>query len=237
MPIPTIILLSMGALAFLCAIYFGAGILFRSQADRRAISLDGRGMIALSYDDGPGAVVTPKLLDLLARHDATATFFLVGVNARLHPDVVSRIAEEGHAVGWHSETHLNQWKCLPLSAWRDTWRIPKMLQSGTVNTQTYRPPFGKMNALSVLAAKARGLAISTWSVVSFDTERQPPAIDAIVKQIESRGGAVVLMHDNDRDSDTANQSEFTLQLTESILTLGHRRGWKFVPVPELMEPL
>ena len=63
-------------------------------------------LLALTFDDGPHPTWTPRLLDVLDRHQVEATFFVIGANARRHPDVLREIASRGHAVGNHTDTHL-----------------------------------------------------------------------------------------------------------------------------------
>src|SRR5213593_4663199 len=63
--------------------------------------------IAMTFDDGPSATLTPKLLDLLATHHIKATFFVIGENVAEHPDIVARAAREGHEIGNHSWSHPN----------------------------------------------------------------------------------------------------------------------------------
>src|SRR5271157_5865514 len=69
--------------------------------------------LALTFDDGPNPAITPKLLELLARHNARATFFLVGKFVRQCPDLVKELAARGHVLGNHTETHPNLFFCAP----------------------------------------------------------------------------------------------------------------------------
>jgi len=66
----------------------------------------------LSFDDGPHPIITPALLDVLQNYQAKATFFCIGENVKKYPDVYQRIIQEGHAVGNHTQTHLNGWKII-----------------------------------------------------------------------------------------------------------------------------
>ena len=84
----------------------------RAESRLRARCRD-RGVIVLTYDDGPGAELTPRLLQLLDEHEASATFFLLGVRAEACPDVVDRLVSSGHEVATHSHSHRNDWKTDP----------------------------------------------------------------------------------------------------------------------------
>ena len=227
------ILLAIVIAAGIPCFYFGTGIIARRFADRRAASFIGIGCVAITYDDGPSPKQTHRILDLLAESGASATFFLIGDSAIRHPDVVERIVAEGHAVGWHSKTHRNQWKCWPLTAWRDTTRIPGLLRSGRTKATIYRPPYGKINLASAIAARWRGLPISTWTLDSGDTHPSIPSVRNVVRRIDADGGGVVLMHDNERTvTDGEARDQFVIELTEALIDLARRRAWKLIPVPE-----
>ena len=227
-----IVILVAGSLPCL---YYGIGIAARLLADRRAASLLGTRRLALTYDDGPSPEQTDRLLTILADRNAKATFFLIGGSAERHPEVVKRIAAAGHEIGWHSQTHLNQWKCSPFRAWRDTASIPDVLHPLRPHDMTYRPPFGKLNLLSVLAAQLRGFTISTWTLPSGDTYSTVPSVEDVVGRVEAQGGGVILMHDFERDASdprSADRDQFVTNLTIALLDLARDRDWKVVPVPE-----
>ncbi|MCP4069634.1 MAG: hypothetical protein GY741_15285 [Phycisphaeraceae bacterium] len=100
---------------------------------------------------------------------------------------------------------------------------------------TYRPPFGKLNLLSVLAARLRGLKISTWTLPSGDSYSTVPLVEDVVGRVEAQGGGVILMHDNERkasDPKAADRDRFVTSLTIALLDLARDRGWEVVPVPE-----
>ncbi|WJH35220.1 polysaccharide deacetylase family protein [Paenibacillus sp. CC-CFT747] len=73
----------------------------------------GKGQIALTFDDGPDPVYTPRLLDLLKERGIRATFFVLGSKAEKHPDLIRRMHEEGHQIGIHNYTHLSNWLMTP----------------------------------------------------------------------------------------------------------------------------
>ena len=221
------------AAGILPGLYFGVGIVARLQADRRAASLMGTGRLALTYDDGPSPEQTDRILKLLEDRKAHATFFVIGHSATTYPEVIGRIVAAGHEVGWHSLAHLNQWRASPSAAWRDTSSIPAILENLDPVASIYRPPYGKLNLLSVLAARRRRLRISTWTRPSGDTDPTIPDVQEIVDQVDADGGGVVLMHDNKRTNpDGDARDHFVAQLTAALLDLAQRRGWTLVPVPE-----
>lgn len=226
-------LLAILAAGILPCLYFGIGIAVRLRADRRAASLLETGRLALTYDDGPSPRVTDRLLEILAEREAHATFFVIGRSAERHPELIRRIAAAGHEIGWHSRAHLNQWKCWPHRAWRDTNSIPELLRPSRSERLTYRPPYGKLNLLSVLAARLQGFGISTWTLASGDTYPVLPSIRTVVDRVDAAGGGVVLMHDMARSSPDAEERElFVANLTIALIDLARQRDWQLVPVPE-----
>ncbi|MEE2936365.1 MAG: polysaccharide deacetylase family protein [Planctomycetota bacterium] len=217
----------------LFCMYFGTGVVARLLADRRAASLRGSGRLALTYDDGPSPLQTDRILNILAQRGATATFFVIGRSAEMYPEVLNRIAGAGHEIAWHSQKHLNQWHSLPIASWFDTAQIPDVTHATTDPLATYRPPFGKLNLVSLIAARIRGLGISTWTIASGDTFPELPLVQAVVDRVEAEGGGVILMHDHQRTGpDSEERERFVRELTIALLDLARDREWKIAPVPE-----
>jgi peptidoglycan/xylan/chitin deacetylase (PgdA/CDA1 family) len=150
-------------------------------------------VIALTFDDGPHPVDTPALLEVLARHRARATFFLVGKPAARHPELVARIVAEGHAVGGHTWDHPS----LPTLAGRYRRRQLDWTRQalGAADSRLFRPPFGHQSLRSRLDARRRGLTVVCWDVVAEDW-RDDPA-DQLVERVYRtvRRGSIVLFHD------------------------------------------
>jgi len=137
--------------------------------------------IALTFDDGPNPAHTPQFLKLLERYGAPATFFLVGRFARSCPDLVREIADRGHSIGNHTETHVNL-------AWLPAWRIEEELQACQDSILRalgferdaaqilMRPPFGYRGPQLWSAVRHVGLrGVAMWSLKSYDWKLQPPA--------------------------------------------------------------
>ena len=235
MPDPlTILLVVLAALIGTVAAWYGLGILVRSACDARARrSTVGRDRIMLTYDDGPGRTVTPELLDLLREHETRATFFLIGRSAEQAPELVERLAAEGHTIGWHTQTHRNQWKVDPIRGLADVWRPRGLLASGATRVTVFRPPYGKMTLGTVLAALARRLPILTWTHVSGDTHEVLPNPASIAARVERDRGGVVLMHDMDRPDEA--RPAFVLELTRHLIELARRRHWELATPCEAPE--
>ena len=112
-------------------------------------------MLILTYDDGPSNLVTPEILDLLRRHNAKATFFMLGRSARQNASVADLIVKEGHDVGCHTDQHFNAWKVDPWTALADINAGYERLSSWVAPDGMYRPPFGKMTLPTQLAIRRR----------------------------------------------------------------------------------
>ncbi|MBQ0905816.1 bifunctional polysaccharide deacetylase/glycosyltransferase family 2 protein [Micromonospora sp. U21] len=163
--------------------------------------------IALTFDDGPDPRWTPQVLDVLRRHGAHATFFVVGARVNEHPELVRRILAEGHEIGSHTFTHAN---LAAVPAWRRDLELSltrKAIAAATGQEATLlRPPFSSVpTALTGPEYAALRAAAGTGHVAVLadrDTrDWQRPGIDQIVRATTpARGrGAVVLMHDGGGD--------------------------------------
>jgi len=158
-----------------------------------AVRTDVKAM-ALTFDDGPDPISTPVLLDLLARLDAKATFFLVGIRAKQHPELVARIAVEGHEIGNHSWSHPS----LPLLSQSEVAdqliRTREVLQG---RGQTLmRPPFGDSTFAINAVIRRLGYEMVLWDVVGEDWADHDA--DTIAQRVLDRAhpGAIVLLHDS-----------------------------------------
>jgi peptidoglycan/xylan/chitin deacetylase (PgdA/CDA1 family) len=140
--------------------------------------------IALTFDDGPNPAITPQLLELLERHSARATFFLIGRFARACPELVREIAARGHAIGNHTETHPN---LAVLSSSRTVEEIARCsesiagaLASGARETrgaarglEWMRPPFGYRGPQTASAVRRAGLSgVAMWSLMCYEWRRK-----------------------------------------------------------------
>lgn len=161
---------------------------------RRPIVPDGT--VALTFDDGPNEIYTPQVLEILARYNVKATFFLVGAEAERYPDIVRRILSEGHAIGNHTWDHVDL-TVLDEEGFRQqvdrTQTLLSEMQGAPV--RCVRPPHGRINQFAMDQLNARGLRMMKWN---RDTEDwKEPGVDAIVGRAlwDVRPGRVILMHD------------------------------------------
>jgi peptidoglycan-N-acetylglucosamine deacetylase len=183
--------------------------------------------IAMTFDDGPSATLTPKLLDLLAARHIKATFFVIGENVAEHPEIVARAAREGHEIGNHSWSHPNFAKMSDERVRQQLWRTDTAIQSATGTRPTLmRPPYG-----SITAREKRwihdelGYDIILWDVDPYDWKRPGPVVvrNRILK--ETHPGSIVLSHDIHPG---------TIEAMPSTLDALVAKGFKFVTVSELI---
>src|SRR6266700_7318842 len=183
--------------------------------------------IAMTFDDGPSAALTPKLLDLLAAHHIKATFFVIGENVAEHPEIVARAAREGHEIGNHSWSHPNFGKMSDQAVRSQLQRTDDAIKNATGERPTLmRPPYG-----SITAREKRwihdefGYRIIVWDVDPFDWKRPGPAVvrNRILKETQS--GSIVLSHDIHPG---------TIEAMPSTLDALEAKGFKFVTVSDLL---
>ena len=183
--------------------------------------------IALTFDDGPGSKLTPKLLDLLAAHHIKATFFLIGENAAQYPDIVAREAKEGHEVANHSWSHPNFNKMSDDAVRSQLRRTDDAIKTAMGSSPTLlRPPYGNITAHQKKWINQEfGYKIALWDVDPLDWKRPGSAVvcNRIVKN--TRAGSIVLAHDIHPG---------TIDAMPCVLKELEAKGFKFVTVSELI---
>lgn len=153
--------------------------------------------VTLTFDDGPDPEHTPEVLDRLKRFGLTAAFFLVGRNAAASPELVLRIAAEGHALGNHTFSHRRLGPFAFAASARDVIRC----QDVVPGARLFRPPLGRLTPALWLAARRLGLRCVNWSLDGGDWGCRSAADAAecgrqLLEQV--RPGDVVLLHDHHR---------------------------------------
>lgn len=152
--------------------------------------------LALTFDDGPDPVWTPRLLDALARVGASATFFLVGERAERAPDVVRRMVAEGHEVASHSWSHRCLWLCGPRTTEAEIQRAHDGLGAlAGAPPRHFRPPWGMVNAAMFPALRRVGERCVFWSIQPEGRRPTPPARQIAHVLHRAHPGAIVDLHD------------------------------------------
>jgi peptidoglycan/xylan/chitin deacetylase (PgdA/CDA1 family) len=187
-------------------------------------------IVILTYDDGPSSTTTPAVLHLLRRHNAKATFFMLGRSAQQNASIADRVVEDGHDVGCHSDRHLNAWKVDPWAAVADINAGYEKLATWVAPVGMYRPPFGKMTLPTSYAIRRRGACVGWWTIDSGDTRRALPQPKQVADRLAREGGGIILMHDLDRSSD---RNDFVLETTALLLDLAERESFNIKRLSEL----
>jgi peptidoglycan-N-acetylglucosamine deacetylase len=194
--------------------------------------------LALTYDDGPNDPHTQRLLDVLARHNARATFFLIGKYVRQRPDIARAIQAAGHTVGNHTDSHPN---LIFVSATRLRQELDdcrKALEDAIgAPAPLFRPPFGGRRPNVLRTARKLGLEPVMWSVTGFDwnAKSSDAIIQTVTRQIDSRRrrqGEIVLLHDGGHLAFGTDRG-YTVEATRVLLEKYSAGGKKFVAIPEL----
>ena len=148
----------------------------------------------LTFDDGPDPRITPIVLDLLKKHHAKATFFCIGDRVARYPEVYTRILNEGHAVGNHTHHHINGWKSTIKEYCIDVDKASKYIDSNL-----FRPPYGRMKRGQFDALKKVGMKTVMWTVLSGDYDKRLSS-EKIYNRIISgmKAGNIYLFHDSEK---------------------------------------
>jgi len=145
--------------------------------------------IYLTFDDGPHPEVTVQLLELLKANNARATFFLLGKNAALYPELVVRIQEENHTIGFHGNEHLNSRKLNRIGLLKNF-----RCQAAFPKSKLYRPPFGKLKYWQYQYLQKKFQLVG-WTLMpgDFDTNKK---FEAQLKDLKSaKFGDIVVLHE------------------------------------------
>src|SRR6266513_2467448 len=183
--------------------------------------------IAMTFDDGPSATLTPKLLDILAAHHIKATFFVIGENVVQHPEVVARAVREGHEIGNHSWSHPDFGKMSDDGVRSQVQRTDDAIKGATGARPTLlRPPYGSITARQKRWIHDQfGYQIILWDVDPYDWKRPGPSVvrNRILK--ETQPGSIVLSHDIHPG---------TIEAMPSTFDALEAKGFRFVTVSELI---
>jgi len=194
----------------------------------------GSKQIALTYDDGPNDPHTLRLLEVLAKHGAHATFFLIGRFVEQRPDIVREIAEAGHALGNHTFAHPNLIFCGNAETRNQLERCQQAIADATGQTpQVFRPPFGGRRPGTFSVARSLGLEPVMWSITGFDWSA-PPA-QRITERVSTHilGGDVILLHDGSHKTMGGDRAQ-TVVATGQLLDRWKPEGYTFTTIPGMM---
>ncbi len=187
-------------------------------------------VIYLTFDAGYENGYTEKILDVLARHQAPAAFFLVGNYIESSPELVRRMIDEGHTVGNHTYSHPDIEKVTSKEAFAEELvRLEQLFEetTGEKMSRFYRPPQGKYSQDNLELAKTLGYTTVLWSLAYVDwyVDDQPTAQEAFDKLIPRiHNGAVVLLH---------STSQTNADILDELLTRWEEMGYSFGTLDQL----
>jgi len=195
----------------------------------------GTRQLALTYDDGPNDPHTFRLLEVLARHDVKATFFLIGRYVKQRPDIARELVRSGHVVGNHTFSHTNLIFASARQTRMELLDCERALSDAVgEHSRLFRPPFGGRRPSTLRIARTMGLEPVMWNVTGWDWRGKPAEyIERKVRQ-QIQGGDVILLHDGGHAAFGADRSP-TVMATDRLIVRYKSEGYEFVTVSEMME--
>ena len=210
-----------------------AALLLPAPASAAPVRPCSRGLVALTFDDGPLSTVTPRVVRLLGRLDVPATFFMTGSRVAAHPDLVRLVDRAGFAIGNHTWEHTDLTTQTPAQARRALVATRRaLLDAGVEPTDLARPPYGAIDDRVRRTMASLGLVPTLWTIDSRDwTGLTPRQITrGVVRAVRPHRTNVVLQHDG------VTNSPATLRaLPDEISTL-EKRGYCFASLDEAGNP-
>ena len=185
----------------------------------------GEPIVYLTFDDGPHPTWTPQVLDVLARHDAIATFFVLGASVMAYPELASRIVEAGHDAENHTFDHASldrMDRATFIAEVEDTDDAIEEATGGLVDpTSCLRPPYGAVDAQTNVLAAELGKEVVLWNVDPQDWRR--PGATQIARHLidNARPGAILLMHDG------GGVRSQTVEALDTVLRELSQRGYSY----------
>lgn len=190
-----------------------------------------KGRVAITFDDGPSKAHTPRLLKILRRHDAQATFFVQGQFVKRHPGIVRAAVRDGHAVGVHSWDHPQLTKRSKRNVTRQLKLTKHEIRRATGQTPVlYRPPFGSTSKKIRAIGRKLQLREELWTIDTrdWDGRRAGRIKKAALKHLRPHRSNVILMHDAVRNS------RATLKAVPAIIKGLRKKGYCLVPMQHMM---
>lgn len=154
--------------------------------------------VYLTFDDGPIPNVTPWVLDLLKEKKIKASFFCIGDNIRKHPEIFSRILEEGHTVGNHTFNHINGWKNTSDNYIQNILKCNEEIEKHVkLERKLFRPPYGRITPKQIKILKQKGYEIIMWELLSQDYNNHLSAQECYINATKKvRSGSIIVFHDS-----------------------------------------
>ena len=188
--------------------------------------------LALTFDDGPDPVWTPRLLDLLSDLGAAATFFVIAPCAAAHPELIDRIAREGHTIGLHCDRHVRHSRCGIDWGRSDTAHALELLAGVGVRPTLWRTPWGDLAPWSRQVASEHGLGLIGWTVDTHDWRGDRAQLMFAHTVDRCCAGAIVLAHDGIGPGARRDGAFETLRLVSLVAAHARRDGLSLDPIAD-----
>jgi peptidoglycan/xylan/chitin deacetylase (PgdA/CDA1 family) len=194
----------------------------------------GTKQLALTYDDGPNDPYTEHLLDVLAKANVKATFFLIGRYVKQRPDIVRRVVEAGHDIGNHTWDHPSLIWCSPAETRRQLTETQKAIADACgVRPVLFRPPFGGRRPGTFATARSLGLTPIMWSVTCYDWSATSNESIERKAHEQIKGGDVILLHDGSHRGFGIDRSH-TVKATANLVRECSEQGYEFAGILEAL---
>jgi len=177
------------------------------------------GEVILTFDDGPSDVLSNRILACLDQHNLHAAHFVTTSNINNREDTIRAQAARGDVVGCHGYAHVHHWKTLPWAGVQDIrkgWARLGEVTGADCSRVPFRPPYGKLNLISLIYLLVHRTPIAIWTLDSGDTAptlEQTP--QQVVDRIREDGGGIVLLHDYDREDPAVN--DFVIETVTTLM--------------------
>ncbi|PSH04122.1 MAG: polysaccharide deacetylase family protein [Acidobacteria bacterium] len=196
---------------------------------------DGAKVLALTYDDGPNDPWTMKLLEVLAKHEVSATFFMVGEYVQERPEIARAVFQAGHAIGNHGFSHRNLIFANDTELRQELEDTSKAIEDATGKPPfLFRPPFGARRPGTFKVVRQLRMFPVMWRVTCYDWSAK--SHEKILKHARRQivGGEIVLLHDGGHHRMGEDRSH-TVKATDELIREYKEKGYRFTTVPEMMK--
>jgi len=197
--------------------YFKSPLTFRKWYPNFEWTLPKDDTVYLTFDDGPDPEVTPWVLEQLNEHDALATFFCLGKSVEQNPNTAKMVLESGHQLGNHTYSHSKGWKTDLDDYLKDVLKCDETLGKIGVQSEIFRPPYGKIRRKQARNIKKR---VVMWSHSSYDFDGQLNISQSIRNLKRAKPGSIILFHD------TQKAFKNLKQILPLMLEYYHSKGFK-----------
>ncbi|MEL1239580.1 polysaccharide deacetylase family protein [Flavobacterium flavipallidum] len=160
--------------------------------------------VYLTFDDGPTPEITEWVLTELEKYNAKATFFCIGKNITEHPEIFNKIIKNGHAIGNHTNNHLNGWKTTTKEFLENIEACETAIsnlksQFSILQSKIFRPPYGKIKPDQAKKLRHLGYKIIMWDVLSADFDTNITKEECLANVINNtQSGSIIVFHDSEK---------------------------------------